>query len=65
MVTHGLLRTHRGRVVQGAGKIGCTGAQEVTGTHIRARMVTGVCQNKKVTTPTGPERQQKQHLIHS
>ena len=49
MVTHGLLGTYRGSMAQGSGEIGCGGAQEVTGGHIRTRMVTEGNSRKKAT----------------
>ena len=58
MPTHGLFGTYRGSMAQGAGEIGCAGAQEVTGGHIRARMVTEDNSSKKPTQQIGTRRHQ-------
>ena len=50
---------------QRAGEIACGGAQEVTGGHIRTRMVTEGNSRKKATQQIGPRRHQNHHQQHS
>ena len=65
MVTHALLGTYRVIMPQRAGEIACGGAQEVTGGHIRTRMVTEGNSRKKATQQIGPRRHQNHHQQHS